>query len=171
MRCQRGERVAWEELVAIWERPLYYYVRRMTRSEDDALQTLQDAWVQVFSSLPTLKDPQRLAAWLYTIARRAVQKRIADYGDDRVVTADVHESPDLHRDQEDVLQSADFVHWGLDRLAHQQREVLVLFFLEDLSLREVAELLAIPVGTVKSRLSKAREELKTLLERSENSHE
>ena len=167
MRCQRGDRKAWEELVAHWERPLFYYVRRMARSEEDALQILQDTWFRVFSSFPSLTNPARLAPWLYTITRRVVLRYIGEFGDDREALTDVS-TQDMRRDSGgEVDEEAEAVHWGLAQLAPVQREVLVLFYLEDLSLTEMAEVLAIPVGTVKSRLNKARSELKAVLERME----
>lgn len=171
LRCRRGDRAAWEELVASWERPLFYYLRRMARSEGEAVAWLQDTWVRVFTSLGTLSDPQRLAPWLYTLARRVAQRHLVELAVARVDELDADGAPDPGRDTQRELEDAEAVHWGLGRLAPVQREVLVLFFLEDLSLREIAEVLEIPVGTVKSRLHKARNELRALLERTERPHE
>lgn len=170
LRCRRGERAAWEELVASWERPLLYYLRRMARSEGEAVAWLQDTWVRVFTSLGTLSDPARLAAWLYTIARRVAQRHLGAIAEARGDEIDADDGADPGRDTLRELEDADAVHWGLGRLAPARREVLVLFFLEDLSLREIAEVLGIPVGTVKSRLHKARSELRSLLERTEERH-
>jgi RNA polymerase sigma factor (sigma-70 family) len=170
LRCRRGERAAWEELVAIWERPLLYYLRRMARSEGEAVAWLQDTWVRVFTSLGTLSDPARLAAWLYMIARRVALRNLGAIAEARGDEIDVHDGADPGRDTLRELEDAEAVHWGLDRLAPAQREVLVLFFLEDLSLREIAEVLGIPVGTVKSRLHTARGELRSLLEHTEDRH-
>ncbi len=180
LRCRRGDRAAWDELVRTWERPLYYYLRRMTRSEDEALGVLQDAWVQVFSSLPRLTDPSRLAAWLYTIARRAFLQQLTrrssappraeqapETNDD---TSALDDSPSGRESTAfSEFENAEAVHWGLEQLVEREREVLVLFFLQDLSLREMASVLDIPIGTVKSRLSKARSDLRTILERTETS--
>ncbi len=68
---------------------------------------------------------------------------------------------------EEQLQfdNADLVHYGLSQLGMTDREVLTLFFLEDLAIQEIAELLEIPLGTVKSRLFKARRELRRILEK------
>lgn len=167
LRCQRGERAAWGELVRQWERPLHYYIRRMTRSQDEALQVLQETWLQVFSSLPSLRDSSRLAAWLYTLARRAVMRHVGARSGGKE-----EESMEGHPEEEDpedphAHERAEWVHWGLDRLTPSQREVLVLFFLEDLSLREIGALLEIPSGTVKSRLSSARGALKSVLKKGE----
>jgi RNA polymerase sigma factor (sigma-70 family) len=170
LRCRRGERAAWEELVARWERPLLYYLRRMARSEGEAVAWLQDTWVRVFTSLGTLSDPARLAAWLYTLARRVALRHLGDIADGRGAELDAEGEPDPGRDALREFEDAEAVHWGLARLAPAQREVLVLFFLEDLSLREIAEVLGIPVGTVKSRLHKARGELRSLLEHTEERH-
>ena len=167
LRCRRGERADWEELVAGWERPLFYYLRRMARSEGEAVAWLQDTWVRVFTSLGTLGEPARLAAWLYTIARRVALRHLGDIAGGRGEELDADHESDPGRDALREFEDAEAVHWGLDRLAPARREVLVLFFLEDLSLREIADVLGIPVGTVKSRLHKARSELKSLLERTE----
>lgn len=167
LRCQRGERAAWEELVAAFERPLHYYLRRLLAREEDALAVLQDTWVRVFSSLPALREPARLAPWLYSLARHAWLTHIGLREADRLEFSGLEEGPEPE-DPGAIEDDAQAVHWGLEKLAAPQRELLTLFFLRDLSLREIAQVLDIPVGTVKSRLSKARAELRSVLERTES---
>jgi len=160
LRCRRGDRTAWEELVATWERPLFYYVRQMTRSEERALQALQETWVQVFTSLGSLTDPARLAPWLYTIARRTAFRSLGRQRDEPVESAQADPLvPDLAESEHD----AEAVHLGLSKIAAPLREVLTLFFLEDLSIAEIAQVLGIPAGTVKSRLHTARASLRRVL--------
>ncbi|MFT5288529.1 MAG: RNA polymerase sigma factor (sigma-70 family) [Planctomycetota bacterium] len=171
LRCQGGERAAWQELVAIWEHPLFYYLKRMSRSDDEALHALQETWVRVFTSLPQLKDPARLAPWLYTIARRALISCIHELRDERQAHSDVEEEVDLGRDPVGEFDDAELVHWGLEKLPLPQRELLVLAFMKDLSMLEIANVLDVPVGTVKSRLNKARADLRAVLQRTENSND
>lgn len=164
LRCQRGEREAFDELIGSWERRLYFYIRRLVSDEDDARQVLQDVWLQVFRGIHALRDPQRLPVWLYTIARnnaRNCHRRA--YARDRLhrtCTPKASEVEDPAR-----FEVVDFVHHGLARLHEVDREVLTLFFLRDLTIGEVAELLGIPPGTVKSRLHTAKKALHDVLKR------
>ena len=170
LACRRGDRAAWEQLVAEFERPLFYYVRRMVRGSDEAWVVLQETWVRVFSSLGSLDDPRRLAPWLYAIARRALRQHVAELANERGVPADLEGEADPPARVE-VDHDPELIHAGLAELPLAQRDVLVLFFLEDLSLHSIAEVLEIPVGTVKSRLYHARRALERILSRREARHE
>src|SRR5437764_11306621 len=90
VRCQRGERAAFEELVREWERPLFYYLRRLVKSEADAWDLLQDVWVKVFRSIRTLREPAALAAFLYTVARNAAVSHVREYFLENDADADVN---------------------------------------------------------------------------------
>lgn len=170
MRCQRGEREAWTELVAQWERPLFYYLRRMSPSREEALNLLQDVWVHVFSGLASLREPERLAPWLYVIARRAWTRRFAPAIQEPVATDALLLEVEVVESEENQLD-VEGLHLALQQLALRDREVLTLFYLDDLSLVEVAEVLEIPLGTVKSRLGHARSELRARLERMKVNHD
>ncbi len=69
MRCRRGDRMALEELIRTWERPLLYFIRRLVHDEADAWDVLQKTWVKVLSGISSLDDPRSLAPWLYRVAR------------------------------------------------------------------------------------------------------
>lgn len=170
LRCRRGERAAWEELVATFERPLFYYVRRMVRGSDEAWVVLQETWVRVFTSLGTLEDPRRLAPWLYAVARKALQQHVAELARERGIPADLEDAPEPSS-VVTTEHDPERVHAALAELSLAHREVLVLFFLEDLSLQAIAEVLDVPAGTVKSRLFHARRSLERILSRTETRHE
>lgn len=166
LRCQGGERAAWEELVVEFERPLLYYLRRLGASEADGLQILQDTWIEVLGSLASLSDPLRLAPWLYTVTRRVAFRSLRRPAPEPVGDA-LPDAPDPHAPFEAALDDAAAVHWGLARLPDLQREALTLFFLRDLSLADMADVLDVPVGTVKSRLHHARRALADILHHAE----
>jgi RNA polymerase sigma factor (sigma-70 family) len=173
LRCRRGERAAWEELVATFERPLYYYIRRMARGGDEAWVVLQECWVRVFTNIAALEDPRKLAPWIYSVARTALRQRVAELARERAATVELEDAPDANSGDEfahDLAHDAERVHSALSELAAPQREVLVLFFLEDLSLQAISEVLEIPVGTVKSRLYHARRALSQVLSKLEARH-
>lgn len=170
LRCQLGEPEAFDELVARWHTPLWTYARRITGSDDAAADAVQDAWLRALRGLPRLREPARIRAWLFGIARRVLMDRLrAQYAAPAVLDLDPAEmngeleSPaaGAHEDQSAALQA------GLERLPVLEREMLVLFYLREFSLAEIAAVLGIPEGTVKSRLFRSRKLLRETLSRQE----
>jgi RNA polymerase sigma-70 factor (ECF subfamily) len=156
VRCQLGERAAFAELLRAWHEPVRAYVRRMLPSAD-ADDVAQEVWLAVLRGLPRLRQPDRFAPWLFTIARRAVLNRLrAEYA--RAEIAD--DTEPTEPDASDLVLDRAAVVAGLAGLPTREREVLILFYLQDLSLENCAEICAVPVGTVKSRLSRARRMLR-----------
>ncbi len=166
LRCQRRDAQAWDELVGRYNDRLFYYVRRLVEDDGQSAQLVQDIWVQVLRNLRTLQQADRLAAWIFTIAHRVVmthyrQKYAApvEQTDELVETGGTDEV-----DTTLLYENAELVHFGLSRIGWVEREVLTLYFLQDLSTDEIARVLDVPRGTVKSRLARAREELRSVLE-------
>jgi RNA polymerase sigma-70 factor (ECF subfamily) len=165
LRCQLGEPGAVDDLVARWHDPLWRYVRRVSGSDEAAADIVQDVWLRVIRGLVRLREPASLRAWLFGIARRALMDRMRDKyaspvmveADLTAVAAEVDGDPGLDDDHA-------MLHEELARLPVVDREVLGLFYLKELSLLEIAQILDIPPGTVKSRLFKARRLLRTRLE-------
>jgi RNA polymerase sigma-70 factor (ECF subfamily) len=165
VRCQQGDMSAFESIVRMWERPLFYYLRRLASSEEDAWDVLQDTWLKTFRSIDTLRDPRTLPAFLYTTARNAAVSRLRNGKLGRELTCPLDEET-LEASGSDVsiIEYAEHVHHALDRLPLQHREILTLYFLEDLSQEEIGRLLGIPLGTVKSRLHYAKLAIHKLLQ-------
>ena len=163
VRCQLGEQAGFADLVERWHQPLWTYIRRVSGSDDVAAETLQDVWLRVLRGIARLREPARLRPWLFGIARRAVMDRLRDkYAEPEAVdaaTVDLAAADDEH----ELTQEIGFMHEELARMPVVERDVLVLFYLEELSLTQLAEVLAVPVGTVKSRLFRARRMLRRQL--------
>ena len=165
LRCRRGDRAALEELIHTWERPLLYFLRRLVRDEADAWDVLQKTWVRVLKGIGSLGDPRSLAPWLYRVTRNTAFSHARSLGPP-------HEPLQDHPDAcaadpaggRAEFGDAEQVHQGLSSLSLAHREVLTLFFLEDLSVEEVAAVLGVPPGTVKSRLYYAKQALRKVLE-------
>ena len=167
LRCQRGDRAAFERIVAMWERPLFYYLRRLAPSEEDTWDLLQETWLKVFRAIGSIRDPRTLPAFLYRTARNTAISRLRIPGFHEITTtgngADLAALQPSLDDDVGAFDDAEQVHHALDRIPLPQREALTLYFLRDLSLDEIAELLSVPVGTVKSRMHYGKQALRQLL--------
>lgn len=168
LRCKRGEREAFDELVGQWERRLLYFVRRLVATEEDAWDVMQETWLRVWKGIRSLKSPDRLATWLYQVARCAA---LTHWRGHYRAHARLEESSNVEEvaapEDTEILDDADEVHRALCCISLPHREVLTLFFLEDLSQEQMAEVLDIPLGTIKSRLSYAKRALRSVLQREE----
>jgi RNA polymerase sigma-70 factor (ECF subfamily) len=157
VRAQLGERRALAELVTRWREPVRRYVGRMVTDLHAADDLGQQVWVRALKALPRLNQPERFAPWLFTIARRCVldwlPTRYGEHVGSSVDDAVVDDHADAVLDRAQVVE-------GLADLPVREREVLILFYLQDFSLQECAEVLGVPAGTVKSRLFKARQLLR-----------
>jgi RNA polymerase sigma factor (sigma-70 family) len=157
--AQLGDRRSLAELVGLWHDPVWRYVRRMLDRPGVADDVSQEVWASVLKALPGLRQPERFAPWLFTIARRSVMDRLKQ-------SYNPEDLPESDRAVDDhvaaVLDRAQVVE-GLAGLPVREREVLILFYLQDLALQDCAHVLEVPVGTVKSRLSRARQLLRDRL--------
>lgn len=173
LRYRGGDDGALTELIAIWERRLFYYIRRLVGSEEDAWDLLQEAWYRVIRNLGGLRDGAALPAWLYSIARNTVRNHLRDADHFSEPHAEDDDRIAFSNSNEPVLPAfdAEELHRALGCLNVAHREVLTLHFLEGFSLDEIAGILAIPSGTVKSRLHYAKKALRHAFEKEEQHHE
>jgi RNA polymerase sigma factor (sigma-70 family) len=159
VRCQLGERQAFDDLIDRWHIPLWKYARRLTGDDDAAKEVVQDVWLRVLRGIHRLRDGSRLRAWLFGIARRTLTDRLrAQYA--RPAMSDVDLTDVAWAAPDDLESELAALEHELARLPITEREVLTLFYLQELSLAEIAEVLDVPAGTVKSRLFRARQLLR-----------
>jgi RNA polymerase sigma-70 factor (ECF subfamily) len=170
LRCQARDEAAFAELVERYQPRLRYYLRKMIRDVQAVEDTLQDVWLAVFQGVAGLADLGAFRAWLYRIARdrAAHQLRRRRPPCQFLDTVD----PVDERAEEAHFAAADVerIHAGLDALAAEHREVLVLRYLETMTYEEIARVVGCPAGTVRSRLHYAKRALRGVLER-ENVHD
>jgi RNA polymerase sigma factor (sigma-70 family) len=168
VRCQLGERPAFDDLIRRWHEPLWKYIRRVAGQDETANDVAQDVWLRVLRGIGRLRDGSKLRPWLFGIARRALMDRLrAQYAAPAPADVDVDAlaaSSALDTVEDDLAA----MHEELARLPITEREVLTLFYLQELSLAQVAQVLDVPVGTVKSRLFRARRVLRRELDAKES---
>ena len=167
-RCQRGDRAAWETIFATYHPRLRYYMRRMGAAGQDGEDLLQEVWVKAIRRIETLREPRAFVAWLYRIARNELYSRTrvrnpsVELLDEQAAEFPAGGAPEFYADE------GARVHRALARLKPHHREVLTLNFMEALSYQQIAEILDVNPGTVKSRIFHAKQSLRRYLE---NGHE
>jgi RNA polymerase sigma factor (sigma-70 family) len=162
IRCQLGEPEAFDALVLRWHPSLSRYIKGLLPNDHAADDVVQELWIGVLRGITRLREPEALAPWLFSIARRAAMTRLRQryasavevpFGaSDEVGAAEIPLDP--AEDDWPTLER------HLDQLPVVEREVLVLFYLKEMSLQDLSTVLDIPVGTVKSRLHRARRQLR-----------
>jgi RNA polymerase sigma factor (sigma-70 family) len=172
LRCRRGQKAAFEELIRSWEKRLFYYIRRLLDDEQEAWHVLQETWLKVLQDIAKLREPRKLPAWLYRIARNTAISHLRTKRARQELLQRDARPPDVPDDANNLaFQDAEQVHYGLGRISLRHRDVLTLFFLQDLSVEEIAEALQIPPGTVRSRLYHAKRALRAVLEKEAGNHD
>jgi RNA polymerase sigma-70 factor (ECF subfamily) len=167
VKCRRGDALAWRQLIDRYDRRLLYFIRRLIGREGDAYDVLQQTWMAAWGAIPQLKDPALLRTWLYRIARNQAISQLRRDRQDVVLTdpADLQHVPDASDDGDGMADiSPAALHASLERLSLPHREALTLHFLEGASIDEIAEVVDVPPGTVKSRLFHAKRALRAALE-------
>jgi len=160
-RAQRGDEGAFAELATATIDRLFAIAFRILRDVDAANDAAQETLVKIWRELPALRDLERFEAWSYRIlvnACYAEQRKLR-----RPPVALVMPAP-IGDDPIGALADRDQLERGFLRLPPEQRAALVLQHFLDLSLADIAEVMGVPVGTVRSRLHYAREAMRAALE-------
>jgi RNA polymerase sigma-70 factor (ECF subfamily) len=171
VRCQLGERAAFHDLVRRWSGPLHRYALTLSDDPELAGDLTQEVWLRAVQGMGRLRDAAQFRPWLFGIAHRTFMDRLrARYAMpvDSGVDLDALSAADDSGADEDLDRALTL---GLASLPIVEREVLTLFYLEELSLADIAAALGIPVGTVKSRLFRARALLRKHILIEESSHD
>lgn len=175
-RAQGGDRSALNELVTLYEERAYKYAFRLTRNQDMAADVVADAFVRINTALKNFRGQSAFGTWLYRIVTNCYLDRKKRDKEARNVSLDSTlqvGSGEVERQWEDssdgpveiaernerelAMQNA------LAQMPEYQQAMLVMYHVESLSYEEIAESLDLPIGTVKSRLNRARVALRDIL--------
>ena len=159
-RARAGDTAAFSALVRRHQDRVFGFILRMLDARDEAMELTQDVFVKAWQALPGWRPEARFSTWLLQIARNAAldqlrRRRLIQFAplDDGMDVADTAPGPEARyasRQRQALLENA------LQQIAAEHREILLLREIEDLSYAELAAVLGIAEGTVKSRLARAR---------------
>ena len=181
-RCVAGDAAAWEEIVQRYHRRIYNICYRFAGSGNDAEDLTQEVFIKMYRTLHSYDvDRGAFMTWVTTITRnllvdhfrKSKQERMTDSLD---TVSSEHEDamplseqiPDRGPAQDSRVQSretGETVHQALQKLSPELREAVILRDLQDMDYRDIATVLKVPEGTVKSRINRGRAELARLLQR------
>jgi RNA polymerase sigma-70 factor, ECF subfamily len=181
-RCIAGDAAAWEDIVQRYHRRIYNICYRFAGSTEDAQDLTQEVFIKMYRTLNTY-DAERggFMTWVTTITRNLLVDHFRKSKQDRV-TDSLDSAPSEHDDamplseqiedksappdaQVRSREARETVHHALQKLSPDLREAVILRDLQDMDYREIAAVLKVPEGTVKSRINRGRVELARLLQR------
>lgn len=181
-RCVAGDAVAWEEIVQRYHRRIYNICYRFAGNGDDAQDLTQEVFIKMYRTLGSYDvDRGAFMTWVTTMTRNLLVDHFRKTKQDRV-TDSLDGAPSEHEDamplsdriQDKSLppdarvasrETGETVHRALEKLSPELREAVILRDLQDMDYREIATVLKVPEGTVKSRINRGRAELARLLQR------
>ena len=169
--ARMGDHSAFQQLAENWQGRLLAHAYRLTGDAEIAHDVAQEAWVHIVKGLPKLQDTATFPAWAYRIVTRRAADSIRGIQRHRRTNAAYAAEPEMdERSALDAEARADAgpLTLAMGRLSEVQRIVVALYYLEGLSVAEIAAVQEVPAGTVKTRLMHARRKLRDALEGEDN---
>jgi len=170
--AQKGDRAAFDKLIGLYQKKVYNYSLRITHDPDLSEDLCQEAFLKAFIGIRSFRGHSAFSTWLYRIIYntfldhyrkreyRSRQYKTTLDGDE----ADLHEADiQLFYDRIRQTESSDWLAKGLVRIPFLSRTLIILRDVQGFSYEDIAEITDVPVGTVKSRLNRAREQFRKIL--------
>ena len=175
-RCKRGDLAAFNDLVRKYEKQVYNFAYRLTGNYDDANDVAQDAFLRVFNAIGTFRGDASFSTWLFRIttnvflderkrARAHPQASLDEYLElgESSVTRQIEDPSPTPEAVLEESERAQLLQKAVENLPENQRAMVTLYHGQQKSYEEIAEIMDLPIGTVKSRLNRARLALKEKL--------
>ena len=166
-QARAGDADAWDALFRRYQLPLYVYVFELVHDEQTSLDIVQETFINAARHIGSLRDDDKFGSWLFGIAHQKCIQRWRKHAREEMFRDEILNEPEALGTSPDELlireeQEAEFMTL-LNQLPPPQRSVLLLYFMEDFSLEEIARIAGVSVGTVKSRLHYAKKSLRRLV--------
>ncbi len=182
-RCLSGDAAAWEDIVRRYNRRIYNFCYRFAGSVEDADDLTQEVFIKMYKTLDSYDvDRGAFLTWVTTVTRNllvdhfrkgkhdrltdSLDASLSNEEDSRTVGEQIQDRATLSPDEQvRSRETGEAVHQALQKLSPELREAVILRDLQDMDYKEIAAVLKVPEGTVKSRINRGRAELARLLSR------
>jgi RNA polymerase sigma-70 factor (ECF subfamily) len=175
-RAQNGDTQAFGTLVERYEQKLLRYGRKFISRPEDIEDIVQTAFMSSYQNIRSFDVRQRFSPWMYRIAHNAFVNALRKNTNsfitidfDTFISHPVYDDP--AQKEREVGEMRSMIDKGLEQLSAKYREVLILYYLEEMPYKDIATVLQVPVSTVGVRITRAKKELKTIYEKMQLSHE
>jgi RNA polymerase sigma-70 factor (ECF subfamily) len=158
-RILSGDKAAGEQFVIEHYEAIFRFLRNLTGNREDAEDLTQQTFLRAWEALPSFRGDSSLSTWLHSIAYREYTHWLRS----RREFVPLDEIVDMPDEQANQNLEAVLLRWAIYRLDPEHREVFVLYYVQGFSVSEIAKIIGVPAGTVKSRLFFARQKLRELL--------
>lgn len=165
-KVKKGDHDAFGVLVDHYEEKLMRYGRKFLAERRDIEDIVQDVFISAYRNIQSFDESQRFSPWIYRIAHNAFIDQLKKNTRNPFVLVDFDTfvSPGVYDDSMkkdyDRKEMKQMINKGLGKLSPKYREALILYYSEDLSYKEIADVLRVPIGTVSARVKRAKDELK-----------
>lgn len=161
-RAKSGDIRAIEELINIHRVKLYKTARTILHCEDDINDAIQSTLILLYGNIRNLKNDKYFTTWLMRILINEC-KKVYNYkskNNKNNISIENYQETKVEE-----IEDYDFVNKALDKLDEKSRTIAILYYYDEMSVKDISKVLGISIGTVKSRLSRTREKLKIILEK------
>jgi len=169
IKCQQGNRDAFEELVGRWQKRLWHYAFKVTGSESAAWDIVQETWYGIIKGIRKLEDVSVFPRWAFRIANNKcadwVRKQRQQQQFNNGLTKRAQNESDKKQNSKEKIES---LHVAIEKLSPDRRALLTLRYREGFDISQIAEILSVPEGTVKSRLHRTLDQLRQTVEHYQN---
>lgn len=174
-QVKNGDQNAFAEIVELYKDKVYQICYRMLGNQHEAEDIAQEAFIRAYVNIHSYDMKRKFSTWLFRIATNLsidrIRKKKPDYYLDAEVAgtegltmySQIAADDPLPETEVETLELQDMIQQEILRLPEKYRAVIVLKYIEDLSLKEISDILDLPIGTVKTRIHRGREALRTKL--------
>jgi len=159
LTAQDGNHRAFGLLVKLYHNKLYGFAFKLTSNRDVANDAVQNAWLKASKNLRKLKDPRAFKSWIYRLVRWSALDLVKKSNHDKKVLEEFYNEDFFSNEIENEFANSGLAEL-IEKLPNIEKQIIHLFYLDELTIKELSIILEIPVGTVKSRLFRARNLLK-----------
>lgn len=159
IRCQQGEKQAFELLVQLWQKPLLTFALRYFEQETEALDVVQETWISVIRKIKKLQNPSLFVSWLFRVLTNKCIDRIRKKQAEQKLLKSANAKPK----SPEISNGYDSLNRAIRALSDEHKTIIILRFGQGLQIGQIAAILNIAEGTVKSRLHRALARLREIL--------